>query len=223
MEEKTRKLAKKLQVVQECKEPEEEVARKAEEVRQKAEAEEKAKVEREAKEACKVEEARQKAEAEQKAQEPRKAAEKHEAEEANNAERVCLKNRKRLDRELIEFKEQMEAEERKKAEEEEKAKAGNGMKLATPADLSALERAWLVNAENARLRDDSRKPRVVSSKAATTPTPKPKTPVNLACQVREEERLKKTRKWGKGGDVAVSNSFQFSSAFLTYISPGCHV
>jgi hypothetical protein len=78
-------------------------------------------------------------------------------------------------------------------------KAGNGMMLATPEDLSALERARLVNADNARLQEESHKPRAGSSKAATTPTAKPKTPVNLARQVREEERLKKIRNGEKVG------------------------
>jgi hypothetical protein len=59
----------------------------------------------------------------------------------DKAERVRLENRKRLAWELIEFKEWTEAEARKKAEEEEKNWAGDGMMLATPADLSALERA----------------------------------------------------------------------------------
>jgi hypothetical protein len=106
-----------------------------------------------------------------------------------------------------------EAEARKKAEEEEKNQARDGMMLATPVNLSALERARLVNAENARIQAKGSKPRAGSSKAMVMPTPKPKTPVNLARQVREEEWLKKTGKRGKSGDVVVSDCFLFYSAF----------
>jgi hypothetical protein len=127
--------------------------------------------------------------------------EKQEEEAASKAKQVRLANRKTLDWELIEFKERTEAEAMKKAEEEEKAKAREGMKLATRADLSALERAWQINSENAKIREEGFKPRVGSSKA--TATPKPKTPVNLTSQVREQEQFMKTGKLGKTGEVAV--------------------
>ena len=147
--------------------------------------------------ARKAEEARQKAEAEEKAKAEKKA------------ERVRRENRKRLYRELIEFKERAETEAKKKAEEEENAKAEKGMKLATPADLSAIELARRINAENAKNRDKSTKPRAGSSKAATTPTPAPKTKTsgNLARQVRNEERIRRTGKRGECGEVAVSDLF----------------
>jgi hypothetical protein len=122
-------------------------------------------------------------------------------------------NRKRLDRELIEFKEQTEAEEKKKAEEREKNKARDGMMLATPADLPALERARIVNAKNAKARVEASKPRAGSSKVTATPTPKPKAPVNLTRQVWEEERVMRTGKQGKQGDVAVSEFFCFIRLF----------
>jgi hypothetical protein len=80
------------------------------------------------------------------------------------------------------------------------------MMLVTPTDLSALERARIVNAENA-------KPRAGSSKVTATPTPKPKTPVNLTRQVREEEWVMRTGKWGKQGDVAVSKFSCFIQLF----------
>jgi hypothetical protein len=64
----------------------------------------------------------------------REILEQRDWEEAEErAVRVHLENQKRLDQELMEFKE------RNEAEEEEKAKAGNGMKLATPSDILALE------------------------------------------------------------------------------------
>jgi hypothetical protein len=154
-------------------------------------------------------EAREKAEAERKAREVREATEKREEEAAGRAERVRRAARKRLYRELIEFKERTEAEAKAKAEEEEKAKAEKGMKLATPGDLSALERARQINAENAKIREGNQKPKAGSSKAAATPTPtlRPKTPGNLARQVRNEERIRKTGKRGNCGDVAVSGVF----------------
>jgi hypothetical protein len=101
----------------------------------------------------------------------------------------------------------MEAEAKKKADEEEQAKAEKGMKLVTPADLSelsAVERARLVNAENAKARADSSKPRAGSSKVTATPKPKPAGSVNLSRQVRNEEAMRKSGKLGKTGDVAVS-------------------
>jgi hypothetical protein len=91
----------------------------------------------------------------------------------------------------------------------EKAKAGNGMMLATPADLSALENARQINAENARIQVEGSKPRAGSSKATATPTPKLKPTVSVARQVRDEEWLMKTGKQGKNGDVAVSVLFGF--------------
>jgi hypothetical protein len=123
----------------------------------------------------------------------------------NKAKRVCLENRKRLYRELIEFKERNEAEERKKAEEREKNKAGDGMMLATPADLSAINKARQINAENAKNRVEGFKPlRARSSKVPAMPRPKPNTPVNLSRQVRNEEAMRKYGKLGKTGEVAVS-------------------
>jgi hypothetical protein len=109
----------------------------------------------------------------------------------------------------------LEAEERRKADEKEKLKAGNGMMLATSDDASALENAWWINAENARIRAEGFKLRTGSSKASGTPTPKPKSSVNLVRQVREEERLRKTGNQGKSGDLAVSTFSRFVSAFLT--------
>jgi hypothetical protein len=113
----------------------------------------------------------------------------------------------------------MEAKEKKKAEEREKNKAGDRMMLATPADLSALKRARIVNAENAKVRAVGSKPRAGSSKVTATPTPKLKAPVNLTRQVWEEERVMKTGKRGKHGDVAVSAGFLFSFGFPDLISP----
>jgi hypothetical protein len=204
-----REMAEKRRVAQERKAAlekakEEEKARKAEEARLKAEAQEKEKAEAE----------RQAKEAERKAQE---AWQKAKAGAGNKAERVRLENRQRLYCELIQYKERTEAEARKKAEEKEKNKAGDGMMLATPADLSALERARIVNAENARVREESHKPKAGSSKTTPMPTAKTKAPVNLTRQVREQERLRKTGKLGKSGDVAVRISFWFSSAFLTCV------
>jgi hypothetical protein len=218
-----REMEAKLEAIQErllvAQRAEEEKARKAEEARQKAEAEAKAEVERLAKEAQDKAEAEEKAKADEKARAVREATEKREEEAAGKAERVRLANQKRLDRELTEFKERMEAEAKKKAEDEEKAKAEKGMKLATPDDVSALERARQINAENARIREGNLKPKAGSSKAAATPaqTPKPKTPGNLARQVREEDRVMKTGKRGKQGDVAVSGFLLLHSAFLTCI------
>jgi hypothetical protein len=218
------KMAEKRRIVQERKAAlekaaEEEKARKAEEEQLKAEADQKA------------EEEQLKAEAEWEAQEVREAAEKRQAEETQKAEellakaaaavrksrevsaeaeRICLENKKRLDQGVLEVKGRMEAEEHKKAEEREKAKAGNGMMLATPADLSALEAARRINTENARLREGSHKPRVESRKATPTPMPKPKTLVNLACQVREDEQAKMTGHRGKNGDAVVNSQiFRF--------------
>jgi dTMP kinase len=160
-------------------------------------------VEQKAEEAKKTEEAHLKVERE--AQEACEAMEKCQAEEASKAKRVRLEARKRLDRELIEYKERTEAEERKKAKEREKVKAGNGMMLVTPADLLALETARQVNAENARLREEGHKPRAGSSKATPMLKSKPKVPVNLAHQVRDEERAKRTEHKGKNGDAVVSS------------------
>jgi hypothetical protein len=109
----------------------------------------------------------------------------------------------------------MKAEAKKKAEDEENAKAEDGMKLVTPADLSALDRARLVNSENAKIREQTQKPKAGSSKAATTPKASAKTPVNLARQVRNEELFQKTGKRGKNGEVAVSDFLRVLSAFLT--------
>jgi hypothetical protein len=72
----------------------------------------------------------------------------------------------------------MEAERKWKAEEEEKAKAGKGMKLAMPVDVSDLEKAQLIDAENVRKRAEGYKLRVGSSKVSLM-----KPPVNLAWQV----------------------------------------
>jgi hypothetical protein len=169
-----------------------------------------------AKEAREKAEAEEKAEADKKAREVRKTTEKREGEAASKAERVRLANRKRLDRELIEFKERTEAEAKKKAEAEEEAKAEKGMKLATPDDVSSLDRARQINAETARIWEGQLKPKAGSSKAAATPMPKPKTPGNLASQVQNEEFLQKTGKLGKTGDAAGSSMFySFSSGFLT--------
>jgi hypothetical protein len=89
------------------------------------------------------------------------------------------------------------------------------MMLATPVDLSALKRARIVNAKNAKARAEGSKPRAGSSKATATPMPKSsvKTPINLSRQVRNEEKIRKTGKQGKSGDVAVSYCFQFSFGF----------
>jgi hypothetical protein len=114
------------------------------------------------------------------------------------AERVRLANRKRLYRELIEFKERNEAEAKRTAEEREKHQAREGMMLATPVDLLALDRARQVNAENAKTWAEGFKPpQVGSSKATATLTPKPKPPVNLSRQVRNEEVMRKSGKLGK--------------------------
>jgi hypothetical protein len=137
-------MAEKRRVAQErkvaLKKAKEEKARKAEEARQKAEAEERA-------------EAEEKAEAERKVREAREKTERDE-----KAERVHLANRKRLVQELIEFKEQNAAEAKRKAEEVERNKAGDGMMLATPADLSAIAKARQINAENAKNRVEGFKP-----------------------------------------------------------------
>jgi hypothetical protein len=97
------------------------------------------------------------------------------------------------------------AEEKRKAKEWEKLQAREGMMLATSTDLSALERARIVDAENAKIWAEGFKPpRAGSSKATATPMPKPKALVNLSRQVRNEEAMRKSRKLGKTGDVAVS-------------------
>jgi hypothetical protein len=81
------------------------------------------------------------------------------------------------------------------------------MMLATPADLSAINKARQINAENAKNRAEGFKPPWAgSSKATATPMPKPKAPVNLTRQVRNEEAMRKSGKLGKTGDVAVSVS-----------------
>jgi hypothetical protein len=210
MEAKMNALQERLQAVQKA--AEEKVVQKAEEdplkaeAEEKAEAERKAKVKREAKEAREKAEAKEKAKAEKKSQEEREVTEKQEEEVASKAERVRLTNRKRLDRELIEFKERTEAEAKKKAEEREKNQAGDGMMLATPADLSALERARIINAENAKTWAESSKPPWVGSSKGR---PKPISPVNLSRQVRNEEAIQKTGKPGKTKEVAVSVFFRF--------------
>jgi hypothetical protein len=113
---------------------------------------------------------------------------------------------------------------KRKAKEKEKHHAGDGMMLATPADLSALDRARQINAENAKIREESFKPRAGSSKvmATPTPTPKPKAPVNLTRQVQVEEWVMKTGKRGKQGDVAVSVFFA-SFGFSDMYSPDCQL
>jgi hypothetical protein len=78
------------------------------------------------------------------------------------------------------------------------------MRLITPGDLSVFEKARQINAENAKAWAEGSKPRAGSSKAKAATMPKPKTPVNLARQVREEEQVMKTGKRGKARDVAVS-------------------
>jgi hypothetical protein len=175
----------------------------------------------------KVEEARLKAEAEEKAKAEAKAEAERLAKEAQDkaaakekAEKVHLANWKRLAWELIEFKERNAAEEKRKAEEREKLKADKGMMLASSADISAIERAWQVNAENARIRAEGVKPpRAGTSKAPATPKPKPTDSVNLSRQVRNEEAMRKSGKLGKTGEVAVSYLLffliYFISAFLT--------
>jgi hypothetical protein len=105
------------------------------------------------------------------------------------------------------------AEAEQRLQEEENAKAEDGMKLVTPADLSALDRARLVNSENARIGEQTQKPKAGSSKAATTPKTSAKTPVNLARQVRNEELFQKTGKRGKNVEVAVS---EFSSGSIGF-------
>jgi hypothetical protein len=236
MEAKMNALQEKLQSAQKV--AEEKVAKKAEEERKaeedrlKAEAEEKARAEAKAEAECQATEAWEKAEAEKKAEAKRKvqeaqekteAAEKWEEEVASKAERVRLANRKRLDWELIEFKERTEAEAKRKAKEKKKNQAGDRMMLATPADLLGLDRAWIVNAENAKIQEENFKPWARSSKAPATLTPKLKALVNLSRQVWNEEVIRKTGKWGRNGDVAVSYRFQSHSAFLTCLSPGCYV
>jgi hypothetical protein len=196
-------MAEKRRVVQEhkaaLKKAKEEKARKAEEAGQKAEAEEKAKAEEKAEAERQAKEAQDKAEAVRKVREAREKTEWDE-----KAERVRLANRTRLYRELIEFKERNEAEAKRKAKEVERNKAGDGMMLATPADLSAIDKARQINAENAKNRVESFKPPWArSSKAPATPKPKPKAAVNLSRQVREQEAMRKSGKLGKTGEVAV--------------------
>jgi hypothetical protein len=133
----------------------------------------------------------------------REAREKTERDE--QAERVHLANRTRLAQELIEFKEQNEGEAKRKAEEREKHQDEEGMMLATPADHSALDKARQINAENAKNRAEGFKPPWAgSSKAPAMPKPKPKAPVNLSRQVREQEAMWKSGKLGKAGEVVVS-------------------
>jgi hypothetical protein len=205
-------LQEKLEV---AKQAEQEKARRAEEAQLEAEAEERAQAQHELEEAQEKaeaeaerqeKEAREKAEAQEKAKAACKVQEAREQTERDNkAERVCRENRKRLYRELIKFKERNEAEERRKAKEIEKNKAGDGMMLATPVDLSAIAKARQINAENAKNQAEGFKPpQAGSSKATPTPTPKPKTPVNLTRQVRNEEAMRKSGKLGKTGDVVVS-------------------
>jgi hypothetical protein len=234
MEDKKRKIVEIRQAAQECKAAEEEEVRKAEEKRRKAEVEEKAK------EACKVEEAHQKAEAERKANELREAEEKQKTKDmrkitelrnteearkvaatrdlgASMAENKRLHQlaeaRKKLNREILEQRDRLEAEERRKADEKEKLKAGNGMMLATPGDVMALNEPRWINAENARRQAEGFKPRAGSSKESSTLTLKPKSSVNLARQVQEEERLRKTGNRGKRGGLAVSTFFDLFQLF----------
>jgi hypothetical protein len=214
-------LQEKLEV---AKRAEQEKARRAKEARLEAEAEERAQAQRE------LEEVREKAEAEaerqdkevqEKAEAARKVQEAWDRAERDKAERVRRENRKRLYRELIEFKERNAAKEKRKAEEREKLKAGNGMMLATVADLSAMEKARLINAKNAKNRaEGSKPPRARSIKAPATPKPKPTATVNLTRQVRNEEAMRKPGKLGKTRDVAasisVSSPFGLSDLFLGY-------
>jgi membrane protein involved in colicin uptake len=199
-------LAEKRRVAQErkaaLKKAKEEKARKVEEARLKAEAEEKAKAEADRL----AKEAQEKAEAERKEREARE-----------KDERVHRENRRRLYRELIEYKERTEAKAKRKAEEREKHQADKGMMLATPADISAIDRARQINAENAKNRAEGFKPPWGgSSKAPATPQPKPTTLVNLTRQVQNEEAMRKSGKLGKTGEVAVSVLFCFILAFLTW-------
>jgi hypothetical protein len=107
-------------------------------------------------------------------------------------------------------KEWTEAEAKRKAEEREKHKADKKMMLATPADISAIDRARQINAENEKNRVEGFKPpRAGSSKAPATPKPKPTTSVNLTRQVLNEEAMWKSGKLGKTGEVAVSGVFFF--------------
>jgi hypothetical protein len=79
------------------------------------------------------------------------------------------------------------------------------MMLATPADLSAIDKARQINAKNAKNRAEGFKlPRAGSSKVPATPKPRPTAPVNLSRQVREQEAMQKSGKLGKTGEVAVS-------------------
>jgi hypothetical protein len=240
MEEKMRALEERLQVAQECEAAEEEKVRKAKEEQLKAKAEQnteeerlKAKAEWEAEEARKVEEMCKSEEA-RKAEDMRRIEELHNAEEAWKAVATCksveaiaeterlhkvAEAEKQLDRELMEHKEWMEAEEK------ERLKAGNGMMLATPGDVNALKEAWQINAKNTRIWVEGYKPRAGSSRATLTPTPKPKPKpsVNLARQVWEDERLRKTENSGKSGDATVSSSsvsilFSFSDLCLFRMS-----
>jgi hypothetical protein len=95
------------------------------------------------------------------------------------------------------------------------------MMLATPAGLSALDKARQINAENAKNWVEGFKPpRAGSSKAMATLMPKPKTPVNLSRQVREQEAMRKTGKLGKTGEVVVSvYVFSLFSGFSDLFSP----
>jgi hypothetical protein len=214
-----------------AKRAEQEKARKAEEARLEAEAEERVRAKRE------LEEAREKAEAEEKAKAKakrrakevrdkakaeRKAQEAREQNEVDQrAERVRLANRTRLARELIEFKERNEAEAKRKAEEREKHQAEEGMMLATPADLSALDKARQINAENVNNRAEGFNPsRAGSSKAPAMPKTKPMAPVNLSRQVREQEVMRKSGKLGKTGDVAVSDCLFALFGISDLFSPG---
>jgi hypothetical protein len=90
--------------------------------------------------------------------------------------------------------------------------------LATPADLSALEWARIVNVENAKARAEGFKsPQAGSNKVPATPKQKPKAPVNLSRPVRNEEAMQKTGKLGKTGEVTVSGVFCFIRLFLTCV------
>jgi hypothetical protein len=139
-------------------------------------------------------------------QEKLEVAKHVEGEKARKAEAARLKAKAE---EKDKVKRELE-EAREKAEEREKNKAGEGMMLATPADLLALECAQIVNAENAKAWAEGFKlPQAGSSKATLMPTPK--TPVNLTRHVQEQERLMKPGKLGKTGEVAVSAIFWFVS------------
>jgi hypothetical protein len=166
--------------------------------------------------ARKAEEAWQKAEAEEKAE--RKAKAKREAEEAR--EKAKAKEKAKGEKKAREEREVTEKNEEEAASKAERVCLANRKRL--DRELSSLERARQINAENAKIREEGFKPRAGSSKAMPMPTPKPKAPVNLLRQVWNEEAIRKTGKRGKSGDVAVSVSFRslfgFSDLSLSRMS-----